>query len=240
MSAQGKPAAANAVKTELPSGESILDKFIEVTGGKESYKKMKNVIFKGSVSFPAMSVSGDFTMYRAEPNLMLTEINIPSIGKMLEGFDGVRGWRYSAVQGPAVKAGAEGDEAKGDSYFRDEEWRAKYSKTETVALETVEGEECYKVVITPKLGSPKTNFYSKKTGLMIRSDAKIVTEMGEFEAKTVHKDYKKVGDIIMPFQQLNIGPMGTVTITFSEIKLNVDIPNSTFEPPAEVKALLNK
>lgn len=238
--AQDKPTAA-ATKAELPSGESILDRFIEATGGKDAYKKVKNTVLKGSISFAAMGVTADVTLYKAEPNLMLTEVNIPGMGKTLDGFDGKNGWSYSAMMGPAVKTGKEAIDAKNNSEFREEEWRDRYSKAETIGVETVEGEECYKVLLSPKAGNPVTNFYSKKSGLLIRSDAKAVTPMGEIEGQVVSKDYRKVGGLIlMPFQLVNSAAGQTMLMTFSEIKINADVPKSTFEPPAEVKALLGK
>jgi hypothetical protein len=41
---QDKPAVTEAAKVDLPSGESIMDKFIEASGGIKAYKKMKNKV----------------------------------------------------------------------------------------------------------------------------------------------------------------------------------------------------
>jgi outer membrane lipoprotein-sorting protein len=162
------------------------------------------------------------------------------MGKMLEGFDGKNGWSYSSMQGPAVKTGNEALEAKANSDFREEEWRARYSKAETIGIEMVEGEECYKVALTPKTGNLMTNFYSKKSGLLIKTAAKVVTAMGEIEGQITYKDYRKIGGLLMPYQVVNNALGQSMTMTFSEIKINADIPKSTFEPPAEVKALISK
>jgi outer membrane lipoprotein-sorting protein len=233
---QEAPAAAKAA---LPSAESILDKHIEASGGKEAYKKMKNAVLKGSMDI--MGMRAEVTIYKAEPNLTLTEVNIPEMGKMLEGFDGKNGWSYNPMQGPSIKQGREADEAKTGADFREEEWKNRYSKVETVGIETVAGEECYKVALTHKSGMAMTNFYSKKSGLLIRTDATAFTAMGEIEGQVVFKDYKKVGDLVlMPFQIVNSAAGMSMTMTFSEIKINVDLPKSTFEPPAEVKALISK
>ena len=233
---QEAPAAAKAA---LPTAESILDKYIEVSGGKDAYKKMKNTVLKGSMDM--MGMRAEVTIYKAEPNLTLTEVNIPDMGKMQEGFDGKNGWSYNPMQGPSIKQGKAAEDAKAGADFREEEWNTRYSKIETVGIETVAGEECYKVAITHKNGTPMTNFYSKKSGLLIRTDATAVTPMGEIEGQVVFKDYRKVGDLVLlPFQIVNSAAGMSMTMTFSEIKINVDLPKSTFEPPAEVKALISK
>jgi len=232
--AQEAPATA---KAELPSAESIFDKYIEATGGKEAYKKMKNTVLKGSMGMMGMTM--EVTGYKAEPNLMLTEVNIPEMGKMLEGFDGKNSWSYNPMQGPSIKQGKEAELAKIAAEFRQEEWKNMYSKVETVGVETVEGEECYKVAVTAKNGMAGATFYSKKSGLLIRTNATLVSEMGEIEAQITYKDYKKVGDLLlMPFQVVTTAAGMSMPMTYSEIKINVDLPKSTFEPPAEVKALI--
>jgi len=232
--AQDKPAAA--AKEALPSAESIFEKYIEATGGKEAYKKIKTVVLKGSVEMMGMAI--EVTTYKAEPNLMLTETNISEMGKVLVGFDGKNAWSLNPMMGPSLLQGAEADALKASS-VREDEWKTRYSKFETVGVETVEGEECYKVAVTAKNGTNAANFFSKKSGLLVMTSGKANTEMGEIESQVIFKDYRKVGDLVlMPFQIINSDAGMSMPITFSEIKVNVDLPKSTFEPPPEVKALI--
>ena len=231
LSAQGNTA-------KLPSGESIMDRFVEVTGGVEAYKKLNNMVMKGSVDMAAMGIKGDVTIYSAAPNLNLTEITLPGIGKMLEGVDGRIAWSYSAIMGPAIKSGAEAEQALGLAHFRTEEWRTQYSKAETQGLDSVNGEECYRVMLTPKAGNPLFQCYSRNSGLLLRITLTMVTEMGAIETETVYRNYKKTGDFTMPFQFVQ-STLGTITtINVSEMLFNADIPGATFDPPAAVKALI--
>jgi outer membrane lipoprotein-sorting protein len=228
--------ATPSVKVELPSGESIMDKYIEATGGVEAYKKLKSYVIKGT--FEVMGIKTDLTIYKAEPNLLLQEMTIPGMGKMQEGFDGKFAWGYSAMAGPSIKDGKDAEIVMLNAHFREEEWREKYTKAETLGTETVEGEECYKVLVTAKTGMPMTCYYSKESGFLVRQDIKIESPMGEFQVEVIAKNYKKIGDIMMSHQAINRMAGQTMTMTFTDVKFNVDIPKSTFEPPAEVKALL--
>ena len=43
---------------ELPKAEKLMDKYVEVTGGKEAYLKLKNRVVKGTVAVGG--INGDF------------------------------------------------------------------------------------------------------------------------------------------------------------------------------------
>jgi len=238
--AQDKPSPAAATKaTALPSGESVLDKYIESIGGKEAIKKVKNAVFKGSVSL--MGMSGSVTIHRATPNLFVFEIEFPGMqgSNMMQGFkqgfDGKNDWSVNQ-NGPHIQSDKDTNQIKNQIILA-EDWRSVYSKAETVGLETIDGEECYKVAVTPKVGVALTNYYSKKSGLLLRfdlpADSRGVVQVG-------CKDYRRVGDMMLPFQAVIYQDGLNIVMTFSEIKVNADLPPTAFDPPAEVKALLNK
>ena len=73
-----------------------------------------------------------------------------------------------------------------------------YSKIETTGSETVEGHDCYKVVLTPATGNPTTEFYDKKSALLIKTTATRSTAMGEITAESLYDDYRKDGDLLSP------------------------------------------
>jgi outer membrane lipoprotein-sorting protein len=232
------PAAPAAAESRLPSGESILDKYYEATGGVEAYKKINNTVAKGT--FEAMGIKGSFTNYGAEPNLSLLEIEIPGLGKMLDGCDGKIVWGYSAIQGPSIKRGKAAEEALFNANFHEWDWRGRYTGAETQGIETTEGEACYKVALTSKTGKSSTRYYSVATGLLVRTDSTEESEMGSVSSVVLNKNYRMVDGVLAPFQIIQSAAGQTITMTMTEIKNNVDIPASVFEPPAEVKALIKE
>ena len=44
---------------DLPKGETLLDKYIEVTGGKAAYAKIHSEMMTGTMEFPAMGLKGN-------------------------------------------------------------------------------------------------------------------------------------------------------------------------------------
>src|SRR5438270_2865659 len=86
---------------ELPKAETILDKYIEVSGGKAAYQKIHSEISSGSMQIAGMKATA--TIYRAEPDKNYTEIELTGIGKIQQGSDGKVAWSNSAMQGPHIK-----------------------------------------------------------------------------------------------------------------------------------------
>src|SRR4051794_4598106 len=91
----------------LPKGETILDKYIELTGGRAAYEKNHSEVSVGTMEFVGKGIKGNISSYRAEPDKSYTEIDIQGIGKVKEGSDGKVAWSLSAMQGPRLKDGEE-------------------------------------------------------------------------------------------------------------------------------------
>ena len=228
-----------AAADDLPKAETILDKSIEATGGKAAWQKLHSEVATGSMSVGGMK--GTATIYRAEPDKTFTEIVFEGIGKMTQGSDGKVAWSNSAMQGPHVKEGDEKASAMLEAKFDGElNWRTQYPKVETVGVETVDGKECYKVVLTPKAGNPVTRYYDKQTGLMQKMSMTVKSPMGDVPMESSLSDYRKEGDILAPHKLTNRAMGQEFTITIEKIEYNTEIPPSKFDIPAEVQALLNK
>src|SRR6266851_9757578 len=76
----------------LPKGEAILDKYIEVTGGKAAYEKKRTEVSSAVMEFVGKGVRANMTSYHAEPNRSYMVVEIEGIGKMEEGTDGSVVW----------------------------------------------------------------------------------------------------------------------------------------------------
>lgn len=234
-------AASLHAQEALPKGDTIIDKYIDATGGRDAYTKLKSTVWKGTMDIAAQGISGTMTFYRAEPNLSRMVLDIPGVGKVEEGVTGGVAWANSAMQGPRIKEGEEKAMALLGAAFNAElNWREFYKTAETTGVEDVNGQPCYKVVVTPKEGSPQTRLYDKKTGLLTKMTMTTKTPMGEIPFQTLLADYRDEGGIKMP-HKLTQSAMGQeFVITISEVKMNAPIDKAQFDLPAEVKALLDK
>jgi hypothetical protein len=225
----------------LPKAETILDRSVEVAGGKAAFEKRHNEVMHGSMEFSGRGIKGTMTVYQAEPDKNIAIIEIEGIGKIESGSNGEIAWENSALQGPRIKQGDEKAGSLRDGTFNAAlNWRKLYTKAETAGAETVEGHDCYKVVLTPKEGKPTAEFFDKKTGLMVKTMVTRNTPMGEITAEVVADDYRKEGDVSIPHKLINRAAGQEFLIQVESVEVNVNMPKDRFDLPPEIQAILKK
>jgi len=225
---------------ELPKAETILDKSVEATGGKAAFEKMHNMVITGSMEIAAMGLKGTMTITKAEPDKNLVEIELAGVGSIKQGYDGKVAWEINPMQGARIREGDEKASTMREAHFHEENWRDQYKKVETVGAETVEGKDCYKLVLTPNEGNPITQYFDKKTGLLGKSTMTVSTPNGDIEATTVFSDYRKEGDLLVVHKIQQSAGGQDIVITFDTYKFNVDLAKDKFDLPADIKALIKK
>lgn len=222
----------------LPSAESILDRYVEATGGKAVYEKRTSEIARGTMEFAAQGLKGTITRYSAAPDLYYATLDIPGLGAVEMGVkDGVA-WENSLVLGPRIKTGVERAEALREATLNSTLlWRDLYPKVETVGTDTVNGEECYQVRMTPPEGAPQTMCFSKATGLGLKITTTAASQMGDIPVETVISSYKNFGGILAPERLTQKTAGQEMTIVITSVEVNAAIPEKQFDLPAPVEVL---
>jgi hypothetical protein len=230
---------ANAIAQAVPSAESILDRYVAVTGGKAAYQAQTSQVMRGTIAIPEAGVSGRFTRYSALPDKSYEVVEAERIGKVESGFIDGFAWSKDAFNGPRIKSGGEKEQERREAYFNlDIRWRELYGKATTAGTETTEGEECYRVVLTSKTGNPETQYFSRKTGLRVKTSRSYVSAQGEFAVETVFTDYQPFGGVLIPTHYRQTIGTTQEEVTFTDIRVNESIPAERFDPPADIKALV--
>ena len=104
-----------ADEKDLPSPQQIFDRHIEMTGGREAYEKLRNVLTQGTIRSTRSGQETGFTEYRAASNKYLQIIESDERGARRTGCDGETVWLLteegvpfisepSPVRGPAPSA----------------------------------------------------------------------------------------------------------------------------------------
>jgi hypothetical protein len=232
---------ARAADEPLPSAETILDRYVEVTGGKESYALRKSEIETGSLEYPAQGLKAKIIRYAAEPDHYLASVEITGIGKMDTGVtDGVA-WDNSVVLGARIKSGEEKALALREASFNATlRWRDLFPKRETTGVETVDGDVCFKVLLTPKDGRPETRYFSRESGLLVKATTVAVTQMGEVPVEMRFSTYRDFKGVRSPSVITQKAAGQEFTITIENVRVNEEIPAATFALPAEIRAILDK
>jgi hypothetical protein len=218
-------------RQKLPSAAEVLDKYIEVTGGKPAYEKLQNQVVSGSVEFIEAGFKGKTAEYRSAPNKVYRVIDLGVVGKIEAGTDGRIAWELSSETGPRIKAGEEGATALREANFNSSlRWRELYDKVELAGEESIESQTCYKIVLTPKDGKPVTQYYDEKSGLLAKIVMTTLTlTMGEVVSETFLADYKNEGGVLVP-HELRRNVLSQQILTHIEsIQFNTEIPKDRFD-----------
>jgi hypothetical protein len=233
-------ASAVGFAADPPSGESLVQRYIEKSGGAEAYAKAKNTAMTGTVTMPAQNISGNVTIFQ-EGEKSYTSMDFAGIGKIEEGYDGEVAWQNSALQGPRILDGDEKISAKrGASMGLVSNWQEVYKEARTIGLEDVEGKPAWKVEMIAREGKPETFYFDRDSGLLVKIATVLTTPMGELKAESSLTDYRPVNGILTPFTMTEKAINQNIVMHFNSVSYNAAIPKERFEAPAAVKDLLAK
>ena len=226
-------------KTDPPTAAAVIQRYIDVTGGKAAYDANNSEISTGTFSVGAAGINGTIKEYAAAPAKAYAAIDIPGVGLMEEGTDGKIAWENSALQGARILTGDEGAaamrKAASDAVTN---WKKYYKSAELAGTDTVDGKTCYKVVMTPEKGPAETDCYDRETGYLVKTSATYDTPMGPVPSEMLMSDYRKQGDMTIPFHIQEKLAGQQFDIKLDKVELNASVPDSRFEPPSAVKALM--
>lgn len=233
-------AASLATAADLPTGESLLQRYIDKSGGAEAYAKAKNMSMTGTVEMPAQHITGTVTIFE-EGEKSYTSMEFPGIGKIEEGYDGNTAWENSALQGPRILEGDEKLSAKRAATLAlITSWRDVYKDAKTIGTETIDGKPAWKVEMTPKEGRPETFYFDRDSGLLVRISAIFSTPLGDISTQSTMSDFRPVNGILTPFQMAETAMSQNIVMKFNSIAYNAPVPPNQFDLPAAVKALAGR
>jgi hypothetical protein len=233
LAALGQPAARGQSKPDLPTAETVLNQYIEATGGKAAYEKLKNRVATGTIEIPAANIKGKMNVTEAAPNKVRFFADLGPLGELKKVTDGKNAWEFSTVQGEREITGEEKDAFLRESDFYQElRWKELYAKVECVAMEDVDGKPAYKIVLTPNSGKPTTQYYDKASHLLVKQTQITAGPMGEVSVDEYGSDYKAVDGVRMPFTITQTMLTQKIVLTITEVKHNVELPADTFRRPA--------
>jgi hypothetical protein len=230
------PARAAA---EAPTAAQILDAYVAATGGLAVYDKEMNSVSKAILDIPAAGIKIDVTVYAARPNQLRSTAQAPALGSIDRGTDGTIFWERSTMQGPRILEGAELAEALHDAAFEGlAYWRESYDSVAVAGVDTVAGNPCYKVVMKAKNGKLRAYFFDQKSKLLVKSQSVVTSPMGDIPVEAYVTDYQKIGDALrsMKTTMKVMGQDRIITVT--GVEYNVDIPDSIFAIPDDIRELM--
>ena len=219
----------------LPSGDSLVDKYLQALGSASDLQQLSSRTEKGKVmvlpgrEFPVES------SYKG-PDDYASVIHMPD-GNLSTGSNPHGGWQITPGRPPHDMTEAELDAARLDStFYFPLHIKEIFTQFKTVESDKVAGHEAYVVLARREKKLPARLYFDKDSGLLLRIVRFDETPVGRLPVQTDLSDYRDIKGIKVPFQRIVARPSRRMTIKLDQIEQNVPIDDSTFEKPAAATA----
>lgn len=228
-----------AYGSPLPPGPEVLERYIQVTGGREAYQRITSRISQGTFSIPAANIEGKLTLIQTTDAARLT-LELPGIGVLQQGKtpDGIV-WENNPVTGPRLVEGAEAQRLLQTLMLHPElQAESFYPTIETQGVEPRNGDQVYVVRFVSVSGEEETRYYSQETGLLLGVRMTSKTQLGEVAIVINIGQYREFDGLKLPVQvqQQLLGLEQSVTLT--TIEHNKPIAADQLAPPEAAAQLI--
>ncbi|MFP8892465.1 histidine kinase [Chryseobacterium sp. EZn1] len=200
------------------TAKEIIDKNIELSGGLTNWKLLNSVLLQGKV---ILGVKDEYPIriFQQRPNLTKTLITTGGKETAIEGFDGTKGYAMNY----AANKLQEYPEYVPESFDNDFiDWENKGFDAQYLGKEKVGEIYCHKVQLTKNVNK-NMYYFDTKTYMLIKEVKKDET--------LIYSDFKKVGNIIMPFRIESSSPKkdGDYVMLLNRIDINKVFPANIFK-----------
>jgi hypothetical protein len=216
----------------------IIERSIEKSGGRDLIASAKYVHQKGNISIPMAGITGTLESHLKVPDHFLLVINIPMIGEQRQGLNGEIAWSTDAMNGPRLLPEEESEalrqEADVTSRLR---FKEEYPVIEYKGDVDFDGQKASKLRLVDEDDAERFEYYSVESGLLIGTEAKVPSAMGEVQTTSFMREYKEMGGVLQPTKIVQkVGPQ-EFEVTITETSYD-KFEDSVFEMPAAVKSLV--
>jgi hypothetical protein len=214
------------------TADQVLEKYVEVTGGRAARAKLSSLVAKGTVQYVNASLSGTVEVYARAPDKFFKVMTVPSVGAIMSGYDGVTGWTNSPGEGLRVLTGSELSSAKRSAAFNgDIEWQGLFKSVTVASVEHFSGQDYYILEFVP-FGADEAGhrrYYNADTFLLERVEGTMGDVRGGESLTIAISDYRRVNGVLMPFTSETQTSRFTTKVTLKSVAFNVPIALSKFK-----------
>ncbi|MCU0343816.1 MAG: hypothetical protein MUF28_08345 [Ignavibacterium sp.] len=203
----------------------VLEKYLDAIGGREALSKVEDrtTIMRGT----AMGQSLTIIVKQKAPNKMRQEVKAGGMDQTII-FDGEKGVMKAATQSVDV-TGKELEQLKTEASMElmldPESYGIKLSYE---GSEKIDNKNVHKIKMTLPSGIRWFTYFDAESGLKIKEQKEMQTQMGLIEQVVVYDNYTEVDGIKYPFKLTqSFGPQ-SVEMTISSVKVNKGLSDDIF------------
>lgn len=212
------------------SAEELLQAHAKAIGGEEAHKKLKTRVIKGELRLPEQGLTAPIMIQAKAPDKLRTELDIPGVGKIVEGFDGKVAWTSNPFVGEMEKPAEQQAQARRQAdFYRDVELYSRYESWTVVGSETVQGRPAHVLEAKSKDGTTETHYLDEANHWMVQ----VKTREAGVDTVVRLEDYRDVDGVKIPHRiEVDAGPAGTFSLRLTEVEHGVALDDKLFAMPA--------
>jgi len=218
----------------LPSGDSLVDKYLQALGSSSDLHKLSTRTERGKiVVLPGREYPTEMSYKGSD---YASTIHMPE-GNFVTGYNARGGWQITPGRPPHDMTDAELDAAKLDSaFYFPLHIKEIFTEFKTIANEKIGGQDAYVVLARRDKKLPARLYFDKTSGMLLRILRFDETPVGRLPVQTDFSDYREVNGMKVPFQRITARPSRRVTLKIEQVEQNVAVDDTTFEKPAAATA----
>ncbi len=215
-----------------PSPTALVEKWIEAVGGRSALEKVQSRQANGSIRISSAGLNANLLYLGKAPNKRFIEFDFQGFGKALEICNGKSAWSAAPGSSLTPKNGPELERALREALFHQElTFQQTFPKLSVQGASTVNNRPTWILNAQTRTGDKETLHFDQQTGLLVRKDLTLSTAQNSKNAVIFFENYKTVDGIrIAHTVRLEEPAMVAFTMEFTEVKHNIEIPDSRFEP----------
>ncbi len=219
---------------KLPSAAEVLDRYVEVTGGREALLKHKSMTIHGRYQVPAKKLDLETVAYMKDGKAVW-EFILSTGEEYVSGYDGQTAWDLDPSGKATVR---EGDAAKSiardaDMYYHLHVMQYFRSMT-VIGVQEFNGRPCYHLKGVNNWGQVNEHFYDTQTGLLAGYRFNTAWRGGKGDATVTFEDYKYFGGVLMPTKTIS-REGDNLTISLITSVTYEDVDDEVFALPSAVR-----
>jgi Photosynthetic reaction centre cytochrome C subunit len=182
----------------LPSADVILSKYIQALGGEQAIHKVTSRMITATEDLPTgpggrLTAQAELVRYAKAPNLQLNVYHSDKF-TISDGFDGTVAWSQDAKGGIADVTGPDLVRARlGADFYQGADLKQDYDRLEVEGVEKVNDRDAYLVIGFSKGSLPERFYFDVQTGLLLRRQSLLPTQLGNSPWQVDYDDYRETG-----------------------------------------------
>ena len=209
------------------TAEKVIDNYLKAIGGKETLEKIKS--YSATVSIDMMGQTFGGVMKKLSPYSTLLEMTMQGQTVMKMMFDGTKG--YQAQMGQTKEMSPEEIKTHMDQkgIFPQLHYTDAGFKVSKDGTAKINGEDTYKIKVTAPSGKVSTEYYSIKSGFLLKQESTLSANGQEVEQSTQFENYKNIEGIMTPTIITQLAGGQEVPFVLSDIKYNAGVTADDFK-----------